>query len=164
MITSRPVLSVWCPIREGSANRLSVPLRITHRHGWLLCSDGARHANCTVVLITSVSNRVSNMFAAISFHEVSLNLRAHPIVEPGAKVTSPEPNVIGCTASVRPPFIAWRSGGVLSPVRGPIGPRSGSWLYLPFWIVTTAKNVTPAGETSGNTQAMGAPDARARIL
>jgi hypothetical protein len=30
----------------------------THRHGWVLCSDGAWHANSTAFVITAVSTSV----------------------------------------------------------------------------------------------------------
>ena len=33
----------------------------THCQGWLLCNDGARHANCTAALSMSTSTKVSGM-------------------------------------------------------------------------------------------------------
>src|ERR1700758_1732073 len=72
MITSRPVLSVWCPIREGSANRRSPPSSATHRHGWLLCRDGARHANSPAFLITSAFSKFSDMLSTYSTHEAGV--------------------------------------------------------------------------------------------
>lgn len=40
--TSRPVLSVWFPIRDGSANKLSVLPRMAHRQGgcWAMMVHG----------------------------------------------------------------------------------------------------------------------------
>src|SRR5271166_5774367 len=55
MIASRPDLSVDVTVRCGSRNRSTLVLLATHRQGWLLCSEGARHANSTAVLITLVS-------------------------------------------------------------------------------------------------------------
>src|SRR6516165_1659717 len=58
MVACRPELSVEATMRCGSANRSTTVPRITHRHGWLLCSEGARHANSTAPAITSVSTIV----------------------------------------------------------------------------------------------------------
>src|SRR5271166_4898767 len=55
MIASRPDLSVDVTVRRGSTNRLTLVLLATHRQGWLLCSEGARHANSTAVVITLAS-------------------------------------------------------------------------------------------------------------
>ena len=58
IIASRPVTSVCRGARSGSKNRWtawpSTP-STRNRHGWLLCSDGARHANSTASEMTSVS-------------------------------------------------------------------------------------------------------------
>ena len=47
---------------RGSAHRCSVAPSATHSQGWLLCSDGARHASSTASRITSGAGA----FAAIS--------------------------------------------------------------------------------------------------
>jgi hypothetical protein len=54
--------SAKCTILIGSTNRWSPALSTTHRQGWLLCNDGARHANCTAALTTSTSLRVSTIW------------------------------------------------------------------------------------------------------
>ena len=44
MIASRPLRSVACGTRWGSKNSFSSPPSTTQCQGWLLCTDGARHA------------------------------------------------------------------------------------------------------------------------
>lgn len=44
--------------RLGSRNNRSCPRLNVHCQGWLLCSDGARHAVCTAFSMTSVSTAV----------------------------------------------------------------------------------------------------------
>src|ERR1700721_1315005 len=48
--------------RLGSRNNRSCPRLNTHCQGWLLCSDGARHAVRTASSMTSVSTTVSGIF------------------------------------------------------------------------------------------------------
>src|ERR1700739_776774 len=55
MIASRRDLSVDVTVRRGSTNRSTLAPLATHRQGWLLCSEGARHANSTAVVTTLVS-------------------------------------------------------------------------------------------------------------
>src|SRR5215211_957488 len=59
MIASRPELSLERTTRLVSANSSTTALPpTTHRHGWLLCSDGARQANSTAFASTSMSTIV----------------------------------------------------------------------------------------------------------
>lgn len=58
MIASRPKLSVDRTTRLRSRNKSTPAGVATHRQGWLLCSDGARHASSTARAITSVANVV----------------------------------------------------------------------------------------------------------
>src|SRR6516165_3634744 len=56
MIVSRPDGSVSGTVRSRSTNRRKIPFSATHRHGWLLCTDGAREASCTASLSVWMSS------------------------------------------------------------------------------------------------------------
>lgn len=55
MTASRPDRSAERMTREWSANRSTAAPPTIHRHGWLLCSDGALHAMLTALAMSSVS-------------------------------------------------------------------------------------------------------------
>src|ERR1700742_210080 len=60
MRASRADWSVFVT-RLGSRNNRSWPPLNSHCQGWLLCSDGARHADDTASLMTSVSTTVAGI-------------------------------------------------------------------------------------------------------
>ena len=61
---SRPEWSVEYRTPVLVEEQLNCASSATQCHGWLLCSDGARQANCTASLMTSVSTMVSRMSQA----------------------------------------------------------------------------------------------------
>ncbi|WP_346408948.1 hypothetical protein [Mycolicibacterium cosmeticum] len=61
----------------------------THRHGWLLCSDGARHAKRTASVMTSMSTLVSGM---VNLHFVAVvHLWTSGFTKPGSLVLTGVP-------------------------------------------------------------------------
>ena len=64
MSASRPDRSETIA-RLESRNNSTCPRRATHCQGWLLCSDGARHADRTASLMSPVSTVVAGMSTSI---------------------------------------------------------------------------------------------------
>ena len=70
-----------------------MPFSNIHRHGWLLCSDGARQADSTVaascaVLMVSCAVARSAMSSSVRWRRCQA-ARGKSGVEPGARATEP---------------------------------------------------------------------------